>query len=406
MEDLPLVKQRFEKLAPFLDERLRRLVAATEALSIDGGRGIAAVMRATGVSHRAIGEGIKELTGVESIKPLEKGRIRQPGGGRKNIAEKDPQVSVELLKLVEGSTHGDPMSPLLWTTKSTAKLAAQLTAQGHRCSARTVAALLKTNGYSLQSNAKMLEGGSHPDRNAQFEHINAAIATAQASGIPVVSVDAKKKELVGDFKNAGREWKPKGKPDQVRVHDFLIPELGRAAPYGVYDITHDQAWVSVGVDHDTASFAAQTLRRWWQSMGQELYPQAKELMVIGDGGGSNASRSRLWKVELQNLANELDMRIKVCHLPPATSKWNKIEHRLFSFITKNWRGRPLISYEVIVELIAATTHAGGLKVRSELDKNLYPTGTKISQKVIDNLNIERDPFHGEWNYTLIPQSVS
>lgn len=405
MEDLHLVKQRFEKLSPFLDERLRRLVAATEALSLGPGT-VLAVARATGVSHRAIGEGIKELTGNGSKKPLEKGRIRQPGGGRKSIVEKDPQLSAELLKLVDGTTHGDPMSPLLWTTKSTAKLAAQLTAQGHRCSARTVAALLKANGYSLQSNAKMLDGGNHPDRDAQFEHINAIIAAAQAGGIPAVSVDAKKKELVGDFKNAGLEWKPKGKPDQVRVHDFLIPELGRAAPYGVYDITHDQAWVSVGVDHDTASFAAQTLRRWWQSMGAELYHQAKEILVIGDGGGSNGSRIRLWKVELQNLANELGMRIKVCHLPPGTSKWNKIEHRLFSFITKNWRGRPLISYEVIVELIAATTHAGGLTVRSGLDQNLYPTGIKVSQEAFDNLNIERDSFHGEWNYTLIPQSTS
>jgi hypothetical protein len=266
-----------------------------------------------------------------------------------------------------------------------------------------VAALLKANGYSLQANAKTREGGDHPDRDAQFEHINAAVAAARAAGEPAVSVDAKKKELVGDFKNGGREWGPKGEPVQVRVYDFPIPELGRVTPYGVYDLSRDEAWVSVGVDHDTASFAAQTLRRWWQSMGEPLYTGASELLVIADGGGSNGSRNRLWKIELQNLADELGLRIKVCHLPPGTSKWNKIEHRLFSFITKNWRGRPLISHEVIVQLIAATTHRGGLRVRSELDPGIYPTGTKIDDDFMAGLNIKREAFHGEWNYTLTPR---
>jgi hypothetical protein len=266
-----------------------------------------------------------------------------------------------------------------------------------------VAALLRELGYSLQGNAKTREGGDHPDRNAQFEHIQAAITTTQALGCPAVSVDAKKKELVGDFKNGGREWRPQGQPEEVRVHDFVIPELGRATPYGVYDLAHDQAWVSVGMDHDTAAFAVETLRRWWHSMGQPLYPNATELLVVADGGGSHGSRTRLWKVELQKLANELRLPIQVCHLPPGTSKWNKIEHRLFSFITKNWRGKPLISHEVIVQLIGATTHAGGLKVRSELDSNPYPTGIKVDDKTMASLHIDRHTFHGEWNYTIRPE---
>jgi hypothetical protein len=389
-------------VAPFLDERLRRLIAASEAESLGRG-GVVRVARVTGVSHRAIGQGIKELNAGVPPELSMAGRIRRAGGGRKELTEKDPGLSVELLRLVEVSTRGEPDSALLWTSKSTAKLAAELTQRGHPCSARTVAALLKANGYSLQANAKTREGGDHPDRDAQFRHINAAIETAQAVGAAAVSVDAKKKELVGDFKNGGREWHPKGEPPSVRVHDFLIPELGKATPYGIYDLSQDQAWVSVGVDHDTASFAAQTLRLWWQNMGQALYEGTGELLVIADGGGSNGSRTRLWKLELQALANELGLRIKVCHLPPGTSKWNKIEHRLFSFITQNWRGRPLISHEVIVQLIAATTHAGGLKVRSEIDTNLYQTGVKVSDKEMALLNIHRDAFHGEWNYTLVPQ---
>ena len=402
MQDMMSVRHRFEQLAPFLDERLRRLVAASEAAVIGRG-GVLRVAQATGVSHRAIGQGLKELRGDDSVAPLAPGQVRRTGGGRKELTEKDPGLLPALLLMVESSTRGDPECPLLWTTKSTSKLAAALTEQGHPCSARTVASLLKANGYSLQANAKTREGDEHPDRDAQFGHINAAIEAAQAHGAPAVSVDAKKKELVGDFKNGGREWRPKGQPAPVRVHDFLIPELGRATPYGVYDITHDQAWVSVGVDHDTAAFAAQTLRRWWESMGQALYSQAAELLVIADGGGSNGSRTRLWKVQLQDLANELNLRIRVCHLPPGTSKWNKIEHRLFSFITKNWRGRPLVSHEVIVQLIAATTHTGGLKVRSEIDPALYPSGIQVTDDIMGRLNIERDAFHGEWNYTLVPQ---
>lgn len=402
MEELSLIAERFRRVAPFLDERLRRLIAASEAESLGRG-GVVRVARVTGVSHRAIGQGIKELNAGVPPELSMAGRIRRAGGGRKELTEKDPGLSVELLRLVEVSTRGEPDSALLWTSKSTAKLAAELTQRGHPCSARTVAALLKANGYSLQANAKTREGGDHPDRDAQFRHINAAIETAQAVGAAAVSVDAKKKELVGDFKNGGREWHPKGEPPSVRVHDFLIPELGKATPYGIYDLSQDQAWVSVGVDHDTASFAAQTLRLWWQNMGQALYEGTGELLVIADGGGSNGSRTRLWKLELQALANELGLRIKVCHLPPGTSKWNKIEHRLFSFITQNWRGRPLISHEVIVQLIAATTHAGGLKVRSEIDTNLYQTGVKVSDKEMALLNIHRDAFHGEWNYTLVPQ---
>jgi len=411
MQDSSSIILRFEMLSPFLDERSRRLLAAAEAAAIGHG-GVVLVSRSTGVSHRAIGQGLKELKrGVEASTVgapavLEAGRIRRPGGGRKTLAEKDPGLVEALLGLVAPVTRGDPESPLLWTSKSTTKLAAELTAQGHACSASTVATLLHANGYSLQANVKTREGSDHPDRDGQFQHIAAAVAAAQAQAAPVVSVDAKKKELVGDFKNGGCEWHPKGEPEEVRVHDFLIPEFGRATPYGVYDVGQDQAWVSVGVDHDTAAFAVQTLRRWWYSMGQPLYAGTEELLVVGDGGGSNGSRNRLWKIELQSLADELGIRIKVCHLPPGTSKWNKIEHRLFSFITQNWRGRPLVTHEVIVQLIAATTHAGGLKVQAALDTNTYPTGIAVTDAVMQQLNIERDSYHGEWNYTLVPKPKS
>ncbi len=395
MYDAVAIRQCFELLSPFLDERSRRLVAAAEAAVIAHGE-IVLVAHNTGVSHRAIGQGLKELKGgvgagaADAPAVLEPGRIRRRGGGRKALSDKDLGLVAALLGLVASVTRGDPESSLLWTSKSTAKLAAELTAQGHACSARTVAALLHANGYSLQANAKTREGSDHADRDGQFQHINAAVTAAHAQGFPVVSVDAKKKELVGNFKNGGREWHPKGEPEEVCVHDFLIPELGRATPYGVYDVSQDQAWVSVGVDHDTAAFAVQTLRRWWYSMGQPLYAHTEELLVVGDGGGSNGSRNRLWKIELQALADELGIRIKVCHLPPGTSKWNKIEHRLFSFITQNWRGRPLVTHEVILQLIAAITHAGGLKVQTALDTNLYPTGITVSDVAMKQLNIERD----------------
>jgi hypothetical protein len=310
----------------------------------------------------------------------------------------------DLQALVEPATRGDPMAPLLWVAKSVRNLAAALQAQGHRIGHNVVAKLLRELGYSLQANRKTLEGTSHPDRNAQFDYINDQVKSALAAGQPAISVDTKKKELVGDFKNHGREYRPQGDPEKVRVHDFLIPGLGRAAPYGVYDIADNTGWVSVGIDHDTASFAVNSIRRWWRMMGRERYPRARRLVITADGGGSNGSRVRLWKRELQALANELDLEITVCHLPPGTSKWNKIEHRLFSFISRNWRGRPLVSYQTIVQLIAATTTDAGLTVRSEIDTNTYPKGVKVTDAEMQALNLHRHDFHGEWNYTIKPQS--
>jgi hypothetical protein len=308
----------------------------------------------------------------------------------------------DLRALVEPVTRGDPMAPLLWTAKSLRKLAAELRALGHRIHHNVVAKLLREMGYSLQANRKTLEGASHPDRDAQFHYINDQVKAALAAGEPAISVDTKKKELVGEFKNNGREYRPKGEPEQVRVHDFKSPELGRAAPYGVYDIADNSGWVSVGIDHDTSAFAVNTIRRWWRTMGAKRYPKARKLVITADGGGSNGSRVRLWKMELQALATELDIEITVCHLPPGTSKWNKIEHRLFSFITQNWRGRPLVSYQTIVQLIANTTTDTGLTVRSELDTNEYPSGIKITDAQIDALNLHRHDFHGDWNYTIKP----
>jgi hypothetical protein len=309
-----------------------------------------------------------------------------------------------LLALVEPVTRGDPQNPLRWTAKSVRHLAGELKAQGLSASHQLVAELLQREGYSLQANVKTREGGTHPDRNAQFEHINERIRQTQAEGQPVISVDTKKKELVGDFKNSGREWHPKGHPEAVRVHDFIIPELGRANPYGVYDLAHNQGWVSVGTDHDTAAFAVSTIRRWWQAMGQPLYPRAQRLLLTADGGGSNGSRNRLWKRELQALADTTGLAIEVTHLPPGTSKWNKIEHRLFSFISQNWRGKPLVSHEVIVQLIAATTNRKGLAVHAEIDRTSYPPGTKVSNEEMSQLRLEPAAFHGEWNYTIRPRT--
>jgi hypothetical protein len=316
----------------------------------------------------------------------------------------DPTLLTDLRGLLEPATRGDPESPLLWTCKSTRRLAEELQMMGHKIADRTVASLLGDLGYSLQANKKTLEGDDHPDRNAQFENIRDRVETQAAAGNPTISVDTKKKELVGDFKNGGRELRPQGDPEKVRVHDFIIPELGRANPYGVYDLANNEAWVSVGTDHDTASFAVETIRRWWKTMGSEAYPTASHLLITADGGGSNGSRVRLWKVELQKLANELGFPISVSHFPPGTSKWNKIEHRLFSFITQNWRGKPLVSHEVIVNLIAATTTKSGLRVCSEVDRNSYPAGSKISDKEIAEVNLVRDEFHGEWNYTIFPSA--
>jgi len=394
-----MIPIRFNALRPHLDERMRRLVAAAEAQALGYG-GDSLVARVTGVSRRAIYEGRKELSGQAS--PRETGRVRRPGGGRKRARDKDPEIMSVLESLVEPATRGDPESPLRWTCKSVRRLSAEMKHLGHAVSHDMVARLLHELGYSLQANRKTLEGASVPDRDAQFAHIHGKVKAFQAVGQPVISVDTKKKELVGEFKNGGREVRPKGEPERVRVHDFVIPELGRAAPYGVYDVTENEGWVSVGIDHDTAEFAVESIRRWWRTMGRPRYPGAARLLITADGGGSNGSRVRLWKTALQRLANETGLSIAVCHFPPGTSKWNKIEHRLFSFISQNWRGKPLISHEVIVNLIAATTTKKGLKVECALDTNRYPSGVKVTDKELSRVNIERDPFHGEWNYTISP----
>ena len=406
MQETALLARRFRKLGRFFDERMRRLWAAAEAEALGFG-GATAVERATGVSRRAIREGQRELKArsVEAVRGTLEGRIRKPGGGRKKAIGKDPQLLQSLLALVESSTRGDPENPLRWTSKSVRRLAEQLRAQGHCASHQLVAELLAAEGYSLQANVKIREGGGHADRDAQFEHINERIKHCQRSGNPVISVDTKKKELVGDFKNSGREWHAKGQPTAVRVHDFVIPELGRANPYGVYDLSQNAGWVSVGSDHDTAAFAVSTIRRWWFGMGESLYPKTSTLLITADGGGSNGSRNRLWKKELQALADESTLVIEVCHLPPGTSKWNKIEHRLFSFISQNWRGKPLTSHEVIVQLIAATTNRKGLKVHAELDTNSYPPGIKVSDEELSKVRLRPHDFHGEWNYSILPQSA-
>jgi len=400
--DAAAIRVRFEALDPLLNERGRRRYAAAEALAAGHG-GIAAVSQITGVARSTIGRGLAELRGGATV---ESDRVRKPGGGRKSLTAKDPTLLDDLRSLVEPSTRGDPQASLLWTAKSLRHLAAGLRELGHRISYSVVRELLRSLGYSLQANRKTREGGNHPDRDAQFCYINEQVKAALTSGEPAISVDTKKKELVGDFKNAGREWRPKGSPEPVRVHDFLIKQLGRAVPYGVYDIGENAGWVSVGIDHDTASFAVHAIRRWWQTMGQPRYPNARSLTITADGGGSNGSRLRLWKIELQQLANELGFPITVCHLPPGTSKWNKIEHRLFSFITQNWRGKPLISHQVIVQLIAATTTKNGLDVRAEIDPNPYPCGIVVKDTELASVNITRHEFHGEWNYTIQPKALS
>ena len=397
------IRGKYERLLPVMNERARRRWVATEALSLGWG-GITVLSAATGLTRKTIHFGIRELE-AEAADPgltLPPDRVRRAGAGRKPIAEKQPKLVAALDALVEPSTRGDPQSPLRWTCKSTRRLAEALQHQGFQVSDRKVAALLKKNGYSLQSNRKTREGKSHPDRNAQFEYINEQAQRFQRRRQPVVSVDAKKKELVGDFKNAGREWRRRGKPEEVRVHDFIDPDLGKAIPYGVYDLKHNEGWVSVGMDHGTARFATEALRRWWKKMGSKRYPNAKELLITADGGGSNGSRSRLWKAALQTLANRIGLKLRVCHFPPGTSKWNKIEHRMFSHITQNWRGKPLISHDVIVQLIAHTTTTTGLKVRAALDRRLYPTGEKVSRAEFENIQLKRDDFHGDWNYAIKP----
>lgn len=401
MIDEAAIHGRFQAIAPLVDERVRRLVLGAEALAAGRG-GPGAVARATGASRGTIRRGIRELG--EASEPAERGRIRRPGGGRKRAVEQDPSVREDLERLVEPTSRGDPESPLRWTCKSLRQLAAELNRQGHQVSHRIVADLLHDLGYSLQANRKTLEGTEHPDRNAQFAHLNQAVERHLALGEPVISVDTKKKELVGPFKNGGRELRPQGMPEPVRVHDFLIPELGRVSPYGVYDLAQNAAWVSVGTDHATAAFAVESIRRWWRNMGHTLYPQATRLLITADAGGSNGYRLRLWKWELQKLADETGLELAVCHFPPGTSKWNKIEHRLFSAITQNWRGKPLVSHEVVVKLIGATTTRTGLRVQSELDPNPYPAGRTVSDADLATIYLKRDPFHGEWNYSLLPRA--
>ena len=401
MIDPAPIRDRFTALSPHLNERERRLFAATEAAAAGYG-GIAAVSAATGIAVSTIGRGLKDLTEAGGLLA---GRVRRAGGGRRPLVAGNPGLLRDLMALVEPGARGDPMSPLRWTCKSLRQLAAELVARGHRVSRTVVGELLKAQKFSLQANRKTNEGGDRPDRDAQFSHINQSVAAALLAQEPVISVDTKKKELVGDFKNAGREWRPHGEPEAVRVHDFVIKELGRAVPYGIYDLAANAGWVSVGMNHDTSAFAVQSIRRWWQDIGCKRYPGAKRLTITCDGGGSNGSRVRLWKLELQKLADELGIDITVDHLPPGTSKWNKIEHRLFSFITMNWRAKPLVSYQVIIDLISATTTKTGLKVVCELDDNLYPKGV-VSDEELAAVNIVRADFHGEWNYTIKPSNRS
>jgi hypothetical protein len=397
--DTETIRQKYAALSPLLNERTRRLWAATEARALGHG-GIACVERATGISRSTIVRGLEELDVPGP--PLAPERIRRPGGGRKRAVEKDPTLQADLDALVEPSTAGAPDSPLRWTSKSLRHLADALEARGHTVSDHLVGDLLHAMGYSLQANRKTREGRSHPDRDAQFAYLNAQVQAQQARGEAAVSVDTKKKELVGDFKNAGREWRPTGDPEKVRVHDFVIPEQGKAIPYGVYDLTRNEGWVSVGIDHDTARFAVHAIERWWEVMGRERYPEATSLLISADCGGSNGARLRLWKWELQQFADRSGLEITVCHLPPGTSKWNKIEHRLFSHIAMNWRGKPLVDLATIVSLIGSTTTQTGLRVRSEIDPGSYPTGVQLTDAQMATIHLERHNFHGDWNYTIHP----
>jgi transposase len=396
------VAKRYEQLRGSLNERSRRLFAASEALAYGYG-GITMVSEAIGIAPSTIGRGLVELRALEAGTDLG-ARIRRPGAGRKKATEHDPTLLDDLRKLVEGATRGDPESPLLWTARSLRNLVTELEKLGHPTSTTKVSKLLKELGYSLQANRKRQEGAQHPDRNAQFENINEKVRAQHDSGGPALSVDTKKKENVGNYKNAGRELRPQGEPEDVKVHDFIDPELGKVAPYGVYDLAKNEAWVSVGVNHDTAEFSVNTIRLWWQKMGKTVYALAASLLIIADSGGSNGYRLRLWKVQLQRLADEIGKPISVSHLPPGTSKWNKIEHRLFSFITQNWRGKPLITHQVIVDLIASTTTKTGLTVRCELDSRLYAKGRRVTDKELDAVNLVPDDFHGEWNYTIYPSN--
>lgn len=401
-EQIERIRQKYVALAAVMDERMRRQWAAIEASTLGWG-GVSTVAQATGLARNTIKAGMREVEyrTAHPDAPVDE-RIRCRGGGRKRLTETDPQLLEALEALVDPVTRGDPESPLRWTSKSTAKLAEELTRQDHPVTDRTVAMMLKESGYSLQANRKTREGSQHPDRNAQFEHINGQVTTFLRQRQPVISVDTKKKELVGDFRNAGSEWMPQGQPEEVRVHDFIDKKLGKAIPYGVYDLASNQGWVSVGITSDTAQFAVASIRRWWNEMGTARFPRARKLMITADGGGSNSSRNRLWKVSLQELADEIQIPLYVCHFPPGTSKWNKIEHRLFCFITKNWRGRPLECHQTIVQLIGNTTTDAGLIVRAALDSSEYETGIKVSNEELSRVNMRRADFHGEWNYSIKP----
>lgn len=406
--NIEAIKKRYEKLSPFLDESRKRLVAGAES-SVLGHGGIATVSKATGLARNTIKQGQKDLEKLKGKCKQFKGirgiSIREPGGGRKREVDKHPEIKIKLKELVESTTRGDPESPLTWTCKSLRNLSSELKSKGHNVSHMIVRTLLIEMGYSLQANRKTHEGSNHPDRDRQFEHINQQVQNFQKENQPVISVDTKKKELVGNFKNNGQEWMEKGHPEKVNVYDFPEKKKGKAIPYGVYDIKENKAWVSVGTDSDTSEFAVETIRRWWKFMGAYCYPNAKKILITADGGGSNGTRVRLWKAELQRFADETGMEISVCHFPPATSKWNKIEHRLFSQITKNWRGRPLVSHEVIVNLIENTKTKTGLEVKCGIDRNKYQKGIKISDEEFKKIRIKRNDFHGDWNYTICPIAI-
>jgi hypothetical protein len=396
------LRRKYRVVAPELDERRRRQWAAAEAREVGYG-GVSVVARATGLARSTIHAGLRDLRASRRQRVRAAERIRRAGGGRRPLTTSDPALLTALLALIEPTTRGDPESPLRWTCKSTTQLADELTQQRHPVSPRTVATLLKGAGYSLQANRKTREGASHPDRDAQFRYLTGLITECHQHGQPTISVDTKKKELVGDFKNGGREWRPNGQPIPVRVHDFLDRERGKAIPYGVYDLANNEGWVSVGIDHDTAEFAGNAIRLWWTRMGRHRFPHDRTLLITADGGGSNGSRSRLWKYALQRLADDFDLTLSVCHLPPGTSKWNKIEHRLFSFISQNWRGKPLVSHQAIVNLIAATTTRTGLRVKAALDTRHYETARQVPDEVFARLRITPHTFHGDWNYTIAPR---
>ena len=401
-DEVRRIRRKYRALSPEMDERLRRQWAAAEARD-HGWGGVTLVARATGLSRTTITAGSRELELPRKQRLEAAKRVRRPGAGRPRLLQVDPELLTALEDLLEPSTRGDPELPLRWTCKSTRRLANELTQAGHSVSPRTVASLLREDGYSLQANRKTREGGQHPDRNAQFEFLNAQVNRLLKRGQPAISVDTKKKELVGDFKNAGRQWRPQGQPEEVRVHDFQDKTLGKVVPYGVYDILNNQGWVSVGIDHDTAEFATNSIRRWWIKMGRSRFPKAQDLLITADGGGSNSFRCRLWKTSLQALADDLGLRLVIRHFPPGTSKWNKIEHRLFSFITQNWRGHPLVSRQAIVSLIAATTTRKGLVVKAALDTKQYEKGIKVSDEELAEVRIVRHRFHGEWNYNISPR---